>query len=115
MRYVKRFFEEIHAMYWFYPSEQFYAKLDRTLENGGAGESASWLCSLYSIFALGCMSESGVAQGRGMAVDSHSSTDYLALAKELMSRVVDEADVESVRAFGLLVCLPARTFISNCI
>jgi len=74
--------------------------------------SASWLCSLYSIFALGSAgtSEEGAVASAYLARDSgslvssdpRSSKDYLALAKSLVPRVCDEADVDSVQALSVL-------------
>ncbi|PGG97438.1 hypothetical protein AJ79_09199 [Helicocarpus griseus UAMH5409] len=100
MRYVGRFFEEVHCMYWFYSPEQFYSLLDQTLEDRGISSSSSWLCSLYSIFALGSMRPSGqVVEGGDLM---KQATDYLSMAKDLSAGAADEADIESVKAFGLL-------------
>jgi hypothetical protein len=52
--YVSRFFEEVHCIYWLYPAEQFYARLDETYA-GCVTPSRPWLCSLYSICALGAV------------------------------------------------------------
>lgn len=90
-------------MYTFYSSEHLYSQLDKTLQDGGATASAQWLCSLYSIFALGSMGSAEEAQpSRGLPPDEKDASQYLAMAKELSSKVADEADIESVRAFGLL-------------
>lgn len=115
MRYVRRFFDQIHSMYWFYSSEQFYAQLDRTLQDGGTTASASWLCSLYSIFALGSMrSRDEIVPNRGLPQDSMEANDYLTMAKELSPKAADEADIESVRAFGLLVSVVAESSPIEC-
>jgi len=103
MRYVGRFFNQLHCMYWFYSSEQFYTTLDHTLEDGGATASSSWLCSLYSIFALGSMRPSDQEPSRSIPQDIKQSADYLALAKNLAAAAADEANLESIKAFGLLV------------
>ncbi|KAI9367621.1 fungal-specific transcription factor domain-containing protein [Aspergillus egyptiacus] len=104
MRYVGNFFQEVHCLYWFYSPEQFYNLLETTVEERGVRSSASWLCSLYSIFAVGSMvPETGEAGGARMVEgDVKQAADYLALAKSLSGEVSDEADTESVKAFGLL-------------
>ncbi|KAJ5818013.1 hypothetical protein N7474_003604 [Penicillium riverlandense] len=104
MRYAEHFFQEIHCLYWFYSLEQFYSLLDQTLEDRGIGMSASWLCSLYSIFAIGSMTPVNQETQTGSGAEGivRQAADYLALAKELSPEVSDEADVESVKASGLL-------------
>ncbi|KAJ5827171.1 Fungal specific transcription factor [Penicillium robsamsonii] len=104
MRYAGLFFQEIHCLYWFYSLEQFYSMLDQTLEGRGIGMSASWLCSLYSIFAIGSMTPVSQKTQTGSVAEGavKQAADYLALAKELSAEVSDEADVESVKASGLL-------------
>jgi aldehyde dehydrogenase (NAD+) len=51
--YIARYFEEVHCLYWLYPTEQFHARLEETYLNYHTISSRSWLCSLYSICALG--------------------------------------------------------------
>jgi hypothetical protein len=106
MRYAGFFFQEVHCLYWFYSLEQFYGALEVTLEDHGAKASASWLCSLYSIFAIGSMApDNQIARaGKDAEEDDKRAADYLALAKSLVPEVSEEADTESVKAFGLLVC-----------
>lgn len=98
-KYISRFFDEIHCIYWVYSPEQFYTLLDRTLEDGGVAASSSWLCSLYSIFAI-CSTQPVGTDNYG---DHKSSADYLSMAKDLGLRVCDEADIGSVQALALLV------------
>lgn len=110
LRYVVRFFDEVHCLYWFYSPEHFYTQLDYTLETAAAcSASASWLCALYAVFAMGSMWPAGTA-AEGPVPDAKKTADYLALAKELSPAAADEADMESVRAFGLLVCSLPRLF-----
>jgi DNA-binding XRE family transcriptional regulator len=99
MKYSARFFDEIHCTYWFYSPEQYYILLDKTIEDRGAGCSPSWLCCLYSIFAI-CSAQ---PCSLGQSLDAKSSTDYLSMARSLVPRVYDEADVESVKALAILV------------
>ncbi|KAK2781492.1 hypothetical protein FQN52_001602 [Onygenales sp. PD_12] len=100
MHYVAKFFDDIHCMYWFYSPEQFYTLLDQTLEDMGTSCSSSWLCSLYSIFALGSMRPTH--QVVEFEDPTKQAIDYLAMAKEQSVGAADEADIESVKAFGLL-------------
>ncbi|KAL4759695.1 Zn(II)2Cys6 transcription factor [Aspergillus foveolatus] len=55
MRYAAFFFQESHCLYWFYSLEKFYGALEEAPEDHGAKASASWMCSLYLIFAIGSM------------------------------------------------------------
>lgn len=102
-RYAMRFFDEIQSIYWFYSPEQFYTLVDQTYASGGVGASASWLCSLYCIFAICSAKEEG--RGAGSQLDSlgsdRSSSEYLAMAKSLGVQVCDEADADAVRALAL--------------
>jgi len=52
--YVSRFFEQVHCIYWLYPAEEFYTRLDE-LYTHCVNPSRSLLCSLYSICALGAV------------------------------------------------------------
>ncbi|KAL1963721.1 hypothetical protein VTN77DRAFT_7925 [Rasamsonia byssochlamydoides] len=117
-KYVALFFEDINSRYWLFSFEHFSSRLDETYENGTEANSASWLCCLYSVFAL----VSGSSRICGSSLhnchkseildqmdprlsiqeDLLSSTDYLALAKSLVSRLLDEADLDSIRALSLL-------------
>lgn len=105
MQYVSRFFDQIHCIYWFFSPEQFYPRLDQTLEDGGVSASASWLCILYSIFTIGSMREGdGDFPAPGNSPQSFKTApDYLATAKELSAQAIEEADIDTVKAFGLLV------------
>lgn len=111
MEYVARFFDHIHCIYWFYSPEHFYTRLDHTFDTSGTVASSSWLCALYSIFAMGSMrSADEVVVGAGNTVrDSKTSIDYLSMARDMSPAAADEADVDSIKAFGLLVgCLIHR-------
>ncbi|KXG52244.1 Transcription factor [Penicillium griseofulvum] len=111
MEYTTRFFAQAHSMHCFYSVEQFYTMLDHTLENRGKTSSASWLCSLYSIFAIGSIRPNAIATpDKALPEDIQSPAGYLALAKELVPRVAEDADIESVRAFALL----SLAMHSNC-
>lgn len=92
-------------MHCFYSLEQFYSMLDKTIEDRGKTSSASWLCSLYSIFAIGSIrpDRTPTTPEKTIPKDITNPTGYLALAKELVPRVAEDADIESVRAFTLLV------------
>lgn len=98
-------------MYWLYPSEQFHSRLDDTYHDDGATSSKSWLCSLYSIFALGAAADSAgedgllngnFSEGISDCSDTKTSLDYLAFAKQLVPQVYDEADIDSIRALAIL-------------
>ncbi|KAG7291469.1 hypothetical protein NEMBOFW57_001488 [Staphylotrichum longicolle] len=100
-RYAMRFFDEIQSIYWFYSPEQFYTLVDRTYADRDleTSRSASWLCSLYCIFAL-C--SAGETHDPGQVSDEKTSAEYLAMAKSMGLRVCDEADTDAVRALSLM-------------
>ncbi len=103
-RYAMRFFDEIQSIYWFYSPEQFYTLVDRTYTDRDRGcntFSSSWLCSLYSVFAICSAAEERGIMGRGND-DEKSSNDYLVLAKSMGLQVCDEADTDAVRALSLM-------------
>jgi hypothetical protein len=110
--YIARFFEEVHCVYWFFPAEQFHARLDETYADGGLTSNCSWLCTLYSIFALGSASESSnsllfgevVSEDSQKSPDTKTPRDYLMLAKALVPQIHEEADVDSIRGLAILVC-----------
>ncbi|KAJ5817050.1 hypothetical protein N7447_009283 [Penicillium robsamsonii] len=112
MEYTARFFAQAHSMHCFYSLEQFYTMLDHTLENQGKTSSSSWLCSLYSIFAIGSIRPKGTptTPDKTLPEDITTPAGYLALAKELVPRAAEDADIESVRAFALL----SLAMHSNC-
>jgi hypothetical protein len=96
-QYVNRYFDEVHCLFWLYSSEQFHTRFENTYTSR-ASSSASWLCSLYSIFAMSAQYQTTT----GSEVDLRSATEYLALAKATMPKVCDEADLDSIRALILL-------------
>ncbi|KKY13079.1 putative aldehyde dehydrogenase [Diplodia seriata] len=100
---VQRYFDEVHCLYWLFSTEQFHERVHETYMTGGLFAGASWLCCLYSIFAIGSAGEAEVAGGGKKK--KKSSAEYLVLAKALVPQVIDEADVDSVRALSLLVCV----------
>ncbi|KAK0648092.1 fungal-specific transcription factor domain-containing protein [Cercophora newfieldiana] len=101
-RYATRFFSEIQSIYWFYSPEQFYTLVDKTYSDHGASASASWLCSLYSIFAI-CAAKPDSSPIESLSASAtKSAPEYLALAKSLGVAVCDEATTDAVRALALM-------------
>ncbi|KAH7213155.1 hypothetical protein DER44DRAFT_692412, partial [Fusarium oxysporum] len=93
-----RFFEQVHCLYWIYSAESFYTRLETT-HSGDVGQiTASWLCSLHSIVAL-CASCEPSPNG---LVNGQRAHDSLEMAKSLVTRVCDEADLDSIRALIVL-------------
>jgi hypothetical protein len=97
--YVASYFRDVHCLYWLYSSENFHTRLEKTYSDATSSMSNSWLCSLSCIFALGSMDSSNNQ-------NSMLSSDYLAIAKDMVPGVCDEADLDSVRALILLVSAP---------
>ncbi|KAJ4336462.1 hypothetical protein N0V95_008602 [Ascochyta clinopodiicola] len=130
-RYVRRYREEVHCMYWLYPEEKLLQRIEDTYtwypppsapgvikqESSGTptpprrrGEcpSSSWICSLYAMFAIGASTRDRSDKSPSPGPLSHSvpntSEDYLALVKQLKPKVEDSADIDSIRA--LVISLP---------
>ena len=102
--YISRFLEDVHCTHWFYSIENFLARVDGTYSTSGFAGSDSWLCSLYAIFAVGSSGCGETDDSSASPVgDSKTSKDYIALAKQLIPAVYDEADIDSIRALAILV------------
>lgn len=95
-QYINQYFREVHCLYWLYSSEQFHTRFENSYMN--THQTASWVCSLYAIFALA----SQRAPGSNSEQDERSASEYLALAKAVVPQVCDEADLDSIRALVLL-------------
>ena len=107
--YVSRYFDEVHCLYWLYSSEMFHTRLENTYSSR-APATASWICSLYAICALGSQNSTN----DNPQIEAYSSSDWLSMAKGLVSRVCDEADLDSVRALILLaLALQSHCFSNN--
>ncbi|KAJ4029350.1 hypothetical protein NW758_013579 [Fusarium oxysporum] len=93
-----RFFEQVHCLYWIYSAESFYTRLETTYSGDSGQLTASWLCSLHGIVAL-CASCEPSANG---LVNGQRAHDSLEMAKSLVTKVCDEADLDSIRALIVL-------------
>ncbi|KAK7419278.1 hypothetical protein QQX98_003430 [Neonectria punicea] len=101
-RCVARFFRDIHSVYWFFSAEQLYTTLDRIYAGDATAATPATLCSLYSILALTCESET---QKEWSSASMRPSVTYLTLAKGLVPTLYDDADIDSLRALCILVSL----------
>ncbi|EUC33930.1 hypothetical protein COCCADRAFT_36289 [Bipolaris zeicola 26-R-13] len=105
--YISRFLEDVHCTYWLYPVEALLRRVDSTYSESAESSSSSWMCSLYTIFAIGAANYVG-NNGNSpppdwpAAMDVKTSEDYLALAKQLIPVVYDEADLDSIRAMAIM-------------
>ena len=95
--YISRYNQALHCLFEIFSLEQFHTRVEDTYA-GQAHISASWLCSLYCIFALGRQAMGS----EDLYSDATVSVDYLIMAKALLARVCDEADMDSIRALILL-------------
>ncbi|KAM5515580.1 fungal specific transcription factor [Fusarium oxysporum f. sp. phaseoli] len=93
-----RFFEQVHCLYWIYSAESFYTRLETTYSGDSGQLTASWLCSLHGIVAL-CASCEPSANG---LVNGQRAHDSLEMAKSLVTKVCDEADLDSIRTLIVL-------------
>ena len=106
--YVSRFLEDVHCTYWLYPVEALLQRVDSTYSESAPSSSSSWMCSLYTIFSIGAANYVGTNGNSPppdwpAALDTKTSEDYLALAKQLIPTVYDEADIDSIRAMAIMV------------
>ncbi|KAF2655699.1 aldehyde dehydrogenase-like protein [Lophiostoma macrostomum CBS 122681] len=106
--YIAIFLEDVHSTYWFYSIETFLSRVDSTYSGSFSNVTSSWMCSLYSIFAIAAASsgiegsQSSSDSGSTSPLDLKTSTDYISLAKSLVPAVYDEADIDSIRAMAIL-------------
>lgn len=105
-RYIDLFFEQVHCIYWVFSAEQFYSQLDKALEHGPTSSSPSWLCSFYSIFTI----VSALPMDDSVPVDINPPSYYLSIAKYLSLQACEVADVESLQAMVLLVCVYGQSY-----
>ncbi|CAI4218951.1 unnamed protein product [Parascedosporium putredinis] len=96
---ASRYFEEVHSMYWIYSAEEFHTRLETTYAYPDRPNSGSWLASLHSIVALGAAS---IPALEGLS-NGELARDSLEAAKQLVSSICDQGDLDGLRAFILLV------------
>lgn len=105
--YVSRFLEDVHCTYWLYPVENLLRRIDNTYKTSTSSSSSSWMCSVYTIFAIGAANYIG-EHGKSpppdwpAAMDQKTSEAYITLAKQLIPVVYDEADIDSIRALAIM-------------
>ena len=99
LRYVSNYFRDVHCLYWLYSSEYFHTRLEKTYVEPTSPINVSWSCCLCCILSLGSLDSTALIDHQ----TSMKSSDYLALAKDMVSEICDEADLDSVRALILLV------------
>ncbi|KAF2710976.1 aldehyde dehydrogenase-like protein [Pleomassaria siparia CBS 279.74] len=102
--YISKFLEDVHCTYWFYSIEFFLNRVNNTYSESATCVTSSWMYSLYSIFAIGAASydEQDDRSSHRVAADEKTSTDYIALAKQLVPAVYDEADIDGVRGLAIM-------------
>ncbi|KAH6642404.1 fungal-specific transcription factor domain-containing protein [Boeremia exigua] len=127
-RYVKKYREEVHCMYWLYPEAKLLQRIEDTYAwyettqtpstikrehndtptphpRKGEEPSISWICSLYAMCAIGAIPRSTIDNSPSPGPYSHSvartSEDYMALVKDLKPKVEDSADIDSIRALAI--------------
>lgn len=96
---ASKYFEEVHSMYWIYSAEEFHTRLETTYAYPDRPNSGSWLASLHSIVALGVAS---IPTLEGLS-NGELARDSLEAAKQLVSSICDQGDLDGLRAFILLV------------
>jgi len=105
--YISRFLEDVHCTYWLYPVEGLLRRVDSTYSESAPRSSSSWMCCLYTMFAIGAANYVG-SNGNSpppdwpAALDLKTSEDYITLAKQLIPTVYDEADIDSIRAMAMM-------------
>ncbi len=109
--YVSRYLEDVNSTYWLYPVQDLVQRVDYTYADPSSS-SSSWMCSLYSIFAIGAANHMRITgnsppPSSPAASDLKTSEDYITLAKDLIPTVYDEADIDSIRALAIMVSINA--------
>lgn len=113
--YISRFLEDVHCTHWLYPVESLLRRVAETYSESAPSSSSSWMCSLYAMFAMGAANYDGnhsissPTDWTGV-VDQKTSEDYITFAKKLIPTVYDEADIDSIRAMAIMVCLTTWSF-----
>ncbi|CAN9129962.1 unnamed protein product [Alternaria alternata] len=105
--YISRFLEDVHCTYWLYPVESLLRRVDSTYSESAPRSSSSWMCCLYTMFAIGAANYVGSNSNSPppdwpAALDLKTSEDYITLAKQLIPTVYDEADIDSIRAMAMM-------------
>lgn len=111
--HVERFFREINSTYWLVSMETLWSRLDSTYKISTPKLSASWICFLYALMALTSQSSqpnNASPDNSSLNVDPSgpnlgllTSSDYISLARSLVDAVMEEADIDSVRALSAMV------------
>jgi aldehyde dehydrogenase (NAD+) len=106
--YISRFLEDVHCTYWLFPVETLLRRVDSTYSESAPRSSSSWMCCLYTMFAIGAANYVGTNGNSPppdwpAALDLKTSEDYITLAKQLIPAVYDEADIDSIRAMAIMV------------
>ncbi|KAF2627079.1 hypothetical protein BU25DRAFT_440291 [Macroventuria anomochaeta] len=105
--YVQRYREQVHCMYWLYPEAKLLQRIENTYAWNERGQqpSTSWICSLYAMCAIGASPRDPFDKSPSPGPHSHKNTrtseDYIALVKQLKSKVEDNADIDSIRALAI--------------
>lgn len=130
LQYVQRYRAEVHCMYWLFPEEKLWQRIEDTYswylppptlepikrEHGGVptpplrrGDkpSSSWICSLYAMCAIGSnfgdCTDKSPSPGPTHLIPK-TPEDYLAMVKQLKPKVEENADIDSIRALVISVC-----------
>ncbi|KAL2834802.1 hypothetical protein BJY01DRAFT_223956 [Aspergillus pseudoustus] len=109
--HIDRYFKVVNSAFWLISMESFCSRLDSTYASSSYQDiSPSWLCFLYTILALTNQtpasstfhasdgSEDYLATNLPTSGDPYTSNNYISLAKSLLKEVMDEANLDSIRA-----------------
>ncbi|KAH8894408.1 hypothetical protein GQ53DRAFT_82957 [Thozetella sp. PMI_491] len=109
-RHLDRYFKDVNSTYWLISAESFYSRLDSTYATRSTEDSeAPWTCFLCAVLALTSQTKDvngdstrqcGLSSGSPQSVEDNSTTaEYISSAKLLLKDVMDEANLDSIRAF----------------
>jgi hypothetical protein len=104
--YIAKFLADVHCTYWFYSIEPFLDRVENTYSESATSITSSWMCSLYSIFAISAANHDNQdiqSPSVRFPEEEKTSEDYIALAKLLIPTVYDEADIDSIRGLAIMV------------
>lgn len=116
-RHIDRYFRDINSTYWLISAENFCSRLDSTYAAQNSEEfAAPWTCFLYATLALTSQSQYLNSQSTkqfGISTpisrpggDLLTPADYISRARSLLKDIMDEANLDSVRALCAMVRKP---------
>ncbi|GLA18162.1 hypothetical protein AnigIFM62618_005317 [Aspergillus niger] len=113
--HIDRYFGAVNSTYWLISVESFCSRLDDTYATQSYQTiSPSWLCFLYAILAITNQNpeSSAIHESENnvnlpdsdlqTSGDPYTSNNYISMSKSLVKEVMDEANLDSIRALSAM-------------